>query len=176
MHGLLRTGTYCFALGLAVALAQPGGAAAQDGPQKALTVVSWGGSYTRSQMLAYVKPYRQESGEWVAMETYSGGLKEIREQVETENVVWDVVDFELSDLLRGCREGLLEKIDPGFLAPGADGASPAEDFIPGALSTAASARPSGPPWSATTRRLSRARRRAAWPTSSTSRSSRVSAA
>ena len=102
-------------------------------PTKALTIVSWGGSYTRSQMLAYVKPYRLLSGEWVSMETYNGGLREIREQVETENVVWDVVDFELSDLIRGCREGLLETIDHGTLPPGDDGTAAADDFIPGAF-------------------------------------------
>ena len=100
---------------------------------KELTIVSWGGAYTRSQMLAYVKPYRLLSGEWVSMETYNGGLAEIREQVETENVVWDVVDFELSDLIRGCREGLLEEIDHGTLPPGADGTPAADDFIPGAF-------------------------------------------
>ncbi len=101
--------------------------------QKDLTVVSWGGSYTRSQMLAFVKPFRRQSGEWVVMETYNGGLEEIREQVETENVVWDVVDLELSDLIQGCREGLLEKIDSGMLPAGEDGTPATEDFIPGAL-------------------------------------------
>ncbi len=120
-------------LGLAITLLAPAPAVAQTSPQKDLTVVSWGGSYTRSQMLAYVKPYRQHSGEWVWMETYNGGLEEIREQFETENVVWDVVDFEQSDLIRGCREGLLEKIDHGSLPPGADGTPASEDFIPGAF-------------------------------------------
>ena len=108
-------------------------AVAQSGPQKALTVVSWGGDYTRSQMLAYIKPYRKEIGEWVSMETYNGGLDQIREQVETANVVWDVVDFELADLIRGCREGLLEPIDTGDLPPGENGASAADDFIAGAF-------------------------------------------
>ena len=121
------------AAAVAVALFHATGAGAQVPVHKELTVVSWGGAYTRSQMLAYVKPYRSRIGEWVAMETYNGGLDEIREQVETENVVWDVVDFELSDLIRGCREGLLEKIDAGALAPGADGTPVQEDFIPGAL-------------------------------------------
>ena len=134
MRAVLRLG----AAGLAVALLQvaasgAAGAAAQAASQKDLTVVSWGGSYTRSQMLAYVQPFRRRNGEWVAMETYNGGLDEIREQVETENVVWDVVDFELSDLIRGCREGLLEKIDHAALAAGADGTPAAQDFIPGAL-------------------------------------------
>jgi len=118
------------ALGLAGALMASEPAHAQS---KDLTVVSWGGSYTRSQMLAYVKPYRKESGEWVAMETYNGGLDEIREQVETANVVWDVVDFELSDLVRGCNEGLLEKIDHASLPPGADGTPATDDFVPGAF-------------------------------------------
>ncbi|MDX1528339.1 MAG: ABC transporter substrate-binding protein [Gammaproteobacteria bacterium] len=102
-------------------------------PEKPLTVVSWGGSYTRSQMLAYVKPYREANNEWVQMETYNGGLQEIRRQVETANVVWDVVDFELSDLIRGCREGLLEKIDHSKLPAGADGTPAAQDFIDGAF-------------------------------------------
>ena len=129
MHTPFRLG----AVALAAVLLQAGGAAAQTAPHKDLTIVSWGGSYTRSQMLAYVKPYRRRIGEWVSMETYNGGLDEIREQVETENVVWDVVDFELSDLIRGCREGLLEKIDHGTLAAGSDGTPAAQDFIPGAL-------------------------------------------
>ena len=79
MHSFLRLG----AAGLAVALLQVAGASAQSPVHKELTVVSWGGTYTRSQMLAYVKPYRSRIGEWVAMETYGGGLDEIREQVET---------------------------------------------------------------------------------------------
>ena len=119
--------------GLAIALLAFRPAAAQTLPQKELTVVSWGGSYTRSQMLAFVKPYRHQRGEWVSMETYNGGLEEIREQIKTENVVWDVVDFELSDLIRGCREGLLEKIDHSSLPPGADGTPASEDFILGAF-------------------------------------------
>ena len=118
---------------LGIALVQSNSAVAQTSLQKDLTVVSWGGTYTRSQMLAYIKPFREKNSEWVVMETYNGGLKEIREQVETENVVWDVVDFELSDLIRGCREGLLEKIDHSALPPGDDGTSAAEDFVPGAF-------------------------------------------
>ncbi len=101
--------------------------------QKELTIVSWGGDYTRSQMLAYVKPFRDVIGEYVAMERYNGGLKEISEQVESANVTWDVVDFESSDLLKACKDGLLEKIDHGALPAGADGAKADQDFIPGAL-------------------------------------------
>ncbi len=129
MHSLYRIAIF----GLALALSPAGAAVAQGSAEKELTVVSWGGSYTRSQMLAYVSPFRRLSGKWVAMETYSGGLEELRQQVETANVVWDVVDFELADLIRGCREGLLEKIDHGILPPGSDGTPAGEDFIAGAF-------------------------------------------
>ena len=84
-------------------------------------------------MLAYVKPYRELRGKWVSMETYNGGLDEIRDQVETENVVWDVVDFVLSDLIRGCNEGLLETIDHATLPRGDNGVAAEFDFIPGAF-------------------------------------------
>lgn len=120
-------------IGSAMTLMMLGSALALAAPEKDLMVVSWGGSYTRSQMLAYVIPYRRRNDEWVWMETYNGGLEEIRTQVETANVVWDVVDFELSDLIRGCREGLLEKIDHGTLPPGADGTPAKQDFIAGAF-------------------------------------------
>ena len=120
-------------IGPAMALMVLGSMCAIAAPEKDLTVVSWGGSYTRSQMLAYVEPFREEIDEWVWMETYNGGLQEIRTQVETANVVWDVVDFELSDLIRGCREGLLEKIDHSTLPAGADGTPAKEDFIDGAF-------------------------------------------
>jgi putative spermidine/putrescine transport system substrate-binding protein len=120
-------------IGLAVLLPLWNVPVAQAAAEKELTVVSWGGSYTRSQMLAYVKPFREVLDEWVSMERYNGGLKEIREQVETANVTWDVVDFELADLIRGCNEGLLEKIDHSRLPPGIDGTPAAEDFIPGAF-------------------------------------------
>ena len=132
-RGPRRRTTMIRTVGLAGLIGLAAGLAHAEPAQKPLTIVSWGGDYTRSQMLAYVKPYRKRTGAWVAMETYQGGLDEIREQVETENVVWDVVDFELSDLLRGCQEGLLETIDPGILPAGADGTPADEDFIPGAL-------------------------------------------
>ncbi|MEL6980718.1 MAG: ABC transporter substrate-binding protein, partial [Pseudomonadota bacterium] len=61
-------------------------------------MVSWGDVYTRSQMLAFINPYRQQASDWVDVETYSGGLDEIRAQVRSANVTWDVVDFEQSDL------------------------------------------------------------------------------
>ena len=119
-------------LGLGVVF-QP--AAAIGGPATArdLTVVSWGGLLARSQMRAFINPFRKESEVWVELDRYDGGLDEIRAQVLAENVLWDVVDMSPVDVERGCAEGLLETIDPSSLPAGADGTPVADDFAPDAL-------------------------------------------
>lgn len=98
-----------------------------------ITFVSWGGAYTRSQMLAYVRPFEQSTGTEVEVLDYNGGLAEIRAQVRSLNVRWDVVDLEAADVVRGCEEGLLLPIDPAALAPAPDGGPAAADFIEGGL-------------------------------------------
>ena len=97
--------------------------------EQTLNVVSFGGSYTRSQMLAYVRPWEAATGKFVNMIDYGGGLTEIGSQVSSENVKWDVVDIELSDLIVACRDGLLETADVSLIADGDDG-TPANEDIP----------------------------------------------
>ena len=98
-----------------------------------LTFVSFGGAYTRSQMLAFVRPWEKKTGHRVNVVDYDGGLGEIRKQVSELNVKWDVVDLEQSVAIRGCREGLLRKVSLQELSPAPDGTSAASDFIPGSL-------------------------------------------
>lgn len=102
-----------------------------------ITVVSWGGSYTKSQVEAYHKPWTAATGNTVVSEDYNGGLAEVKAQVEAGNVTWDLVDVELSDAIRGCDEGILEPINPSILPPAPDGTPAAEDFIPGAINECA---------------------------------------
>lgn len=105
-----------------------------------LTMVSWGGAYTRSQMLAFVRPYQVRAGIRINVEDYNGGLDQLRNQVRSLNFKWDVIDLELSDAIRGCDEGLLEPIAMTDLAPppsGAAASSTAADFIPGSLTDCA---------------------------------------
>ena len=106
------------------------GAHAQD-----LTFTSWTGPYMRSQMLGYVLPYEEETGKRVNVEHYAGGIDEIRNQVESANVKWDVVDLTQADSLRACEQGLLEKINHSLLPNGADGSNYRDDFIEGALNS-----------------------------------------
>ena len=97
---------------------------------ESLTVVSWGGSYGRASRLAVLEPFSAETGIEVKVEDYNGGLAQIRAQVETGIVTWDVVDLETPDLVRGCDEALLEEVDREALPPAADGTPAAEDYFP----------------------------------------------
>src|SRR5690606_30766732 len=80
--------------------------------QNSLNVVSWDGAYVKSQILGFIRPYEEATGSRVNVVEYSGGIEEIRRQVRSWNVSWDVVDLELFDAIRACEEGLLETIDP----------------------------------------------------------------
>lgn len=98
-----------------------------------LTVVSWGGAYTHSQIEAYVKPYAKQTGIHLNVEDNDGGLARIRAQAESGNVNWDVIDLMLPEVEIGCDEGLLEPIDASLLAPAPDGTPASEDFMDGTL-------------------------------------------
>jgi putative spermidine/putrescine transport system substrate-binding protein len=105
--------------------------------QNELTFVSWGGAYTRSQMLAFVRPYQSATETRITVEDYNGGLDELRNQVRSLNFKWDVIDLELSDAIRGCEEGLLEKIDPASLKASQNNQPITDDFIAGSLAECA---------------------------------------
>ena len=98
-----------------------------------ITFTSWTGPYMRSQMLGFVRPYEEATGTRVNVEHYAGGISEIRDQVESANVIWDVVDLTQADSLRACDEGLLENVEDIDLPDGADGTGFREDFVEGAL-------------------------------------------
>ena len=98
-----------------------------------LTVVSWGGAYTKSQVEAYHKPFEEKTGINIVSADYNGGIAEIKAQVESNTVTWDLLDVELSDAIRACDEGLAELIDVSTLPAGKDGTPASEDFLPGAL-------------------------------------------
>ncbi|MEX0759058.1 MAG: ABC transporter substrate-binding protein [Tistlia sp.] len=128
MNNLLKTTALALALG---------GLAAGAASAESLTVVSWGGAYTKSQVEAYHKPYTEKTGVEIISADYNGGLAEVKAQVEAGNVTWDLIDVELSDAVRGCDEGLFEPLDPEMLPPAPDGTPATEDFLPGTLADCA---------------------------------------
>ena len=105
------------------------GAASADGR---MTVVSWGGAYGRATQAALLDPFGKTAHFELFLEDFNGGLAEIRAQVETGNVHWDVVDLEAADAVRGCDEGLLEVLPREVIFP--DAAAAEQDFLSGTLS------------------------------------------
>jgi len=98
--------------------------------QEPLTVVSFGGAYGAAQKKYQVDPYAKATGKPVRMENYAGGVAEMKAQVESGNIQWDVVDIESIDLERACAEGLLEPIPRDILLPADDGTPALKDFVP----------------------------------------------
>ena len=109
------------------------GVASTASADDAITVVSWGGAYTTSQIEAYHKPFTEKTGITINSEDYNGGLAQVRAQVEAGNVTWSLVDAELSDAQIGCDEGILETFDHSTLPPAPDGTPATDDFIEGTL-------------------------------------------
>jgi len=100
---------------------------------ESLTVVSRGGAYTRSQVKAYHEPFTKKTGIKINSEDYNGGIAQIKAQVESGNIKWDLIALEPGDATRGCDEGLLVEIDPATLPPAPDGTPATEDFVEGTI-------------------------------------------
>ena len=102
-----------------------------------ITLLTWGGTYAKSQTEAYVKPFTEKTGIIVKAVDSDNPAIPIKAQVEAKNVTTDVVDIEYPDAIRMCDEGLLEPIDPASLPPAPDGTPATEDFLPQGLSECA---------------------------------------
>ena len=94
----------------------------------AVTFVSWGGAYTESQIKAYGDTYSDPDS--IKFENYNGGLGEVRAQVVSGNVTWDIVDVLPDEAITGCDEGLFEDISDEYanFTPAPDGTGMIEDM------------------------------------------------
>ncbi len=108
------------------ALSVVAGAVAAD----EMTIVSWGGAYSKSQLKAYDEPYSELTGTTIIHDTSSAeAVAKLRAMNEANNVTWDVVDVVAADAIRLCDEGLAIEIDPDKdLAAAPDGTPASEDF------------------------------------------------
>lgn len=75
---------------------------------KAVTIASWGGAYTESQIKAYKDTF--SNPDKIKFVSYNGGLDEIRNQVENNTVKWDILDVLPMDAITGCDEGIFQDI------------------------------------------------------------------
>jgi putative spermidine/putrescine transport system substrate-binding protein len=95
-------------------------------PRADVNVTSWGGAYTGSQQKAYADTWKKGKVNFI---NYEGGLDEIRKQVASGTVTWDIVDVLAHEARVGCDEGLFEELDPSMFAPAANGMSMDDDMI-----------------------------------------------
>ncbi len=95
-----------------------------------MTIVSWGGAYSKSQLKAYDEPYSAKTGVNILHDTSSAeAVAKLRAMNEAGNVTWDVVDVVAADAMRLCDEGLALEINPDTdLAAAPDGTPASEDF------------------------------------------------
>lgn len=98
-----------------------------------LIVVSFGGAYGAAQKKHMIDPFVQQTGIKVLFEDYSGGVAELKAQVESGQVTWDVLDIEYIDLERACSEGMLQLLPINKLKAGVNGISAKDDFIANSL-------------------------------------------
>ena len=97
--------------------------------QAEVNFVSWGGAYSASQQKAYQETYKDPGS--INFINYNGGLGEIRTQVESGNVTWDIVDVFPHEGRVGCDEGLFEELPRDVFKPAADGTPMDEDIMGG---------------------------------------------
>jgi putative spermidine/putrescine transport system substrate-binding protein len=106
--------------------------------QQSITVASWGGATAKAQTETMYKPFEAKTNIKVISDNRTrSGLGEIVAQVKSDNIKWDVVDITPFEAVKGCEEGLFEKIDISRLPAGADGSVATKDFSPGMIQSCA---------------------------------------
>lgn len=120
-------------LAMIAAAALTAGETVAQSASGSLTFASWGGAYARSQVLAYLDPFSQQTGAWVNVVDFRGEMRRVRDQVASGRVTFDVVDLEGPDAIAGCADGTLQPSGDIELARGADGSAPQADYRPDML-------------------------------------------
>lgn len=87
-----------------------------------ITVASWGGAFQEAQSKALFEPASAAMGITVKQETY-GGMSDVKLQVSTGKVTFDIVASGSGSAARAGAEGLLEKLDYSVID--------VSDFYPG---------------------------------------------
>ena len=117
--------------GTAIAAAMAAGMAFSSAQAQDMTIVSWGGAYSKSQLKAYHEPYMAKNPgvKIINDESSAEAVAKLRAMAEAGNTTWDVVDVVASDAIRLCDEGLAMEINPDeHLAAAPDGTPAADDF------------------------------------------------
>jgi putative spermidine/putrescine transport system substrate-binding protein len=76
---------------------------------RTLTVAAWGGDYQEAQDDTFFKPFSAATGASIQQKVADiGGL---RDQVESEDVIWDVMTVPMEEMVRLARDNILTPMD-----------------------------------------------------------------
>jgi putative spermidine/putrescine transport system substrate-binding protein len=79
-----------------------------------------------------IEPYRQlHPNVTINVIDYTGGLAQVRAQVEANNIEWHIVDTTIDQAIPGCDENLFAPLDINEFPDGADGTAAADDWLEG---------------------------------------------
>lgn len=95
---------------------------------ESITIASWGGSFQQAQVDGHYHSWMESTGHQAIPDAHNGGLAEIKSQVETGVIKWDVADVGTDTAVVGCEEGFFHQIDRSKLPNGG-----VDDFMPGSL-------------------------------------------
>ena len=96
----------------------------------AVTLTTWGGAWTEAQIPAYITEAEKELGIKIDLVDYSGGLAEIKAQIEAGDIRWDVIDALSNDTVVGCDEGIFLEVNiDEILPPAPDGTPASKEFL-----------------------------------------------
>ena len=115
---------------VAVAALHAAAALALPAQAEELTAVSFGGAFQEAQSKALFQPAAEAMGITVREETYSG-IADLRLQVKSGAVTWDVVTSGSGSAARAGAEGILEPLDYSVIDVSSFGAGLYQEFCMG---------------------------------------------
>lgn len=90
----------------------PSSSAASDSASgQQLIVAAFGGAYGKAEQEAYFKPFTKATGIEVRVLPAQPSLAQIKLQVQSNNVLWDIAELGPWDTYNGCRDELLTPVD-----------------------------------------------------------------
>jgi putative spermidine/putrescine transport system substrate-binding protein len=92
-----------------------------------LTVVGFGGGFQDNARTHLFQGYAAASGTKVVDDVYNGEVARIAAMVRANDIGWDVVMVEAPELVRGCQDGLFERMDWSVVSK--------DKFVPGGTTT-----------------------------------------
>lgn len=110
------------AVATAATLAVSGLASARD-----LMIVGFGGGFQDNARKHLFQGYEKATGTTVKDDVYNGEMAKVYSMVKAKDVTYDVIMVEAPELVRGCEDGIFEKMDWSVVKK--------DKFIPGGTST-----------------------------------------